>query len=172
MGKQLELGLLAWKILSWRKKKLVQKTNMRKVKLGEIVLEMRGITKRFPGVLANDHIDFDLKAGEVHALLGENGAGKTTLMNILYGLYQPDEGEIIIRGKRVVIRSPKDAIDLGIGMVHQHFKLVDSLTVTENVILGLRSSKEPFLDLDLAEKRVIELSKKYGLEVDPKAKIW
>jgi len=132
---------------------------------------MRGITKRFPGVLANDHIDFDIKAGEIHALLGENGAGKTTLMNILYGFYRPDEGEIRIRGKRVVLRSPKDAIDLGIGMVHQHFMLVPPLTVTENVILGLKSSREPFLDLDRAEKQIVELSKKFGLKVDPKAKI-
>ncbi|MGC8817183.1 MAG: ABC transporter ATP-binding protein [Candidatus Hadarchaeum sp.] len=132
---------------------------------------MRGITKRFPGVLANDHVDFEIRSGEIHALLGENGAGKTTLMNILYGLYQPDEGQILIRGKPVTIRSPKDAIELGIGMIHQHFMLVDPLTVTENVVLGLRSSKEPLLDLDVAEKRIIELSKKYGLKVDPKAKI-
>lgn len=141
------------------------------MKPGEVILEAKGITKRFPGVLANDHIDFDIKAGEVHALLGENGAGKTTLMNILYGLYKPDEGEIRVRGKRVILRSPKDAIDLGVGMVHQHFMLVDPLTVTENVVLGLKSSREPFLDLDRAEKQIAELSKKYGLKVDPKAKI-
>jgi simple sugar transport system ATP-binding protein len=147
------------------------KIKLEKVKPGEVILEMRGITKRFPGVLANDHIDFEIRAGEIHALLGENGAGKTTLMNILYGLYQPDEGQILIRGKPVTIRSPKDAIDLGIGMIHQHFMLVDPLTVTENVILGLRSSREPFLDLEVAEKRIIELSKRYGLKVDPKARI-
>ena len=154
-----------------RKREPVREVHLKKVKSGEVILEMRGITKRFPGVLANDHIDFDIKDGEVHALLGENGAGKTTLMNILYGLYRPDEGEIRVRGKRVVLRSPKDAINLGIGMVHQHFMLVDPLTVTENVVLGLKSSKEPFLDLDRAEKRISELSKKYGLKVDPKAKI-
>ncbi|MBC7219538.1 MAG: ABC transporter ATP-binding protein [Hadesarchaea archaeon] len=147
------------------------KIRLEKVKPGEVILEMRGITKRFPGVLANDHVDFEIRAGEIHALLGENGAGKTTLMNILYGLYQPDEGQILIRGKPVTIRSPKDAIDLGIGMIHQHFMLVDPLTVTENVVLGLKSSKEPLLDLDVAEKRIIELSKKYGLKVDPKARI-
>ncbi len=150
---------------------LNQKLSTTKTKLGDSVLEMRGITKRFPGVLANDHIDFDIKAGEIHALLGENGAGKTTLMNILYGLYQPDEGEIRIMGKRVSIKSPKNAIDLGIGMIHQHFMLVDPLTVTENVVLGLKSSREPFLDLDAAEKKINELSQQYGLSVDPHAKI-
>jgi ABC-type uncharacterized transport system ATPase subunit len=101
----------------------------------DVVVEMRGITKRFPGVLANNHIDFDLRAGEIHALLGENGAGKTTLMNILYGLYRPDEGEIYVRGRKVNIRSPKDAMDLGIGMVHQLFRLVSRHTVAENIAL-------------------------------------
>lgn len=153
------------------KVKPVRKLTLEKAKPGEVVLEMKGIVKNFPGVLANDHVDFEIKAGEIHALLGENGAGKTTLMNVLYGLYQPDEGEILIRGKRVTIRSPKDAIDLGIGMIHQHFMLVDPLTVTENVVLGLKSSKEPFLELDAAEKRIMELSNRYGLKVDPKAKI-
>ena len=136
------------------------------------VVEMKGITKRFPGVVANDHIDFEVRAGEVHALLGENGAGKTTLMNVLYGLYQPDEGEIYIRGRKVTLRSPRDAIALGIGMVHQHFMLVPPLTVVENVILGLRSSRGPFLDTDRAEKRIADLSKRYGLKVDPRAQIW
>lgn len=159
------------KIIFRGKKGPVQELRPRKVKSGEVILEARGITKRFPGVLADDHIDFDIKAGEVHALLGENGAGKTTLMNILYGLYKPDEGEVRVRGRRVVLRSPKDAIDLGIGMVHQHFMLVPSLTVTENVVLGLKSPREPFLDLDRAEKRIAEFSKKYGLKVGPKAKI-
>ena len=158
-------------ILFWRKEKPVRELRPKKMKLGEVILEMRGITKRFPGVLANDQIDFDIKAGEVHALLGENGAGKTTLMNVLYGLWRPDAGEIRIRGKRVVLKSPKDAIELGIGMVHQHFMLVPPLTVTENVILGLKSTRGPLLDLDRAEKRIVELSKKYGLKVDPKAKI-
>jgi len=169
----LKLGLpSAGKILFWRKKKPVQKIYLRKVKRGEVVLEMRGITKRFPGVLANDYIDFDIRAGEVHALLGENGAGKTTLMNIMYGLLQPDRGEIYVYGKKVTLGSPKDAIDLGIGMVHQHFMLAEPLTVTENVLLGLKSDRGAFLDLKQAEKRIIELSKKYGLKVNPKAKIW
>jgi len=141
------------------------------VKPGEPIIEMRSITKRFPGVLANDHIDFDLKACEIHALLGENGAGKTTLMNILYGLYRPDEGSISVQGEPVVIRSPKDAIELGIGMVHQHFMLVPVMTVTENIILGLKSPREPLLDIDQAEKRIAELSKMYKLKVDPKARI-
>ncbi|NIS74335.1 MAG: ATP-binding cassette domain-containing protein, partial [Deltaproteobacteria bacterium] len=109
---------------------------MDRIKRGETVLEARGITKRFPGVVANDHIDFEIRAGEIHAILGENGAGKTTLMNILFGLYQPDEGEIYIGGKRVNFRSPLDAIDLGIGMVHQNRKLVSAHTVIENIVLG------------------------------------
>src|ERR1051325_3478387 len=104
-------------------------------------LEMRGITKRFPGVLASNHIDFDVRSGEVHALLGENGAGKSTLMKILYGLYRPDEGEIRINDQPVSIASPTDAIHLGIGMIHQHFMLVPTLTVAENVALGLPSSR-------------------------------
>ena len=97
------------------------------------LLELKGITKRFPGVLANDHVDFDLMRGEVHALLGENGAGKSTLMNVVYGLYRPDEGEIRIKGEEVSIRSPRDAIDLGIGMVHQHFMLIPVMTVAEKI---------------------------------------
>jgi len=137
----------------------------------KIIVEMKSVTKRFPGVLANDKIDFDLKAGEVHALLGENGAGKTTLMNILYGLYRPDEGEIYIRGKKSVIKSPNDAINLGVGMVHQHFMLVPNMSVMENVVLGLKSPKEPLLDLDSAAKRITELSKTYNLKVEPEAKI-
>ena len=104
-------------------------------------LEMKGIVKRFPGVLANDHVDFDVHAGEVHALLGENGAGKSTLMKVLYGLYAPNEGEIWLNDKRVEIQSPTDAIELGIGMIHQHFMLVETLTVAENVALGLPSSR-------------------------------
>src|SRR6266511_5230308 len=100
------------------------------------VLELRGVTKRFPGVLANDHVDFDLRRGEVHALLGENGAGKSTLMSILYGLYTPDSGEILMNGKPVAIHSPKNAIELGIGMVHQHFMLIPVMTVTENIVLA------------------------------------
>ncbi len=136
------------------------------------VLELRGITKRFPGVLANDHVDFTLEEGEVHALLGENGAGKTTLMNILYGLYTPDEGEIYVRGKKAEIHSPADAIRLGIGMVHQHFMLVPVMTVTENIMLGAESTRfGPFLNMKEAAQRIRELSRTYGLEVDPDAYI-
>jgi general nucleoside transport system ATP-binding protein len=135
-------------------------------------LELRGITKRFPGVLANDHVDFDLRRREVHALLGENGAGKSTLMNILYGLYHPDEGEIWIGGKRVSLGSPKDAIEHGIGMVHQHFMLIPVMTVAENIVLA----NEPtaggvFLDYDAATKRVAELARTFKFAIDPRAKI-
>jgi simple sugar transport system ATP-binding protein len=132
-------------------------------------VEMRGITKRFPGVLANDNVSFDVNAGEVHSLLGENGAGKSTLMRMLYGLYRPDEGEILIDGTPQVFRSPADAIRAGIGMIHQHFMLVPSLTVAENVALGLKSSREPLLDLKVVSKRLNELSHAYGLKVDPSA---
>jgi general nucleoside transport system ATP-binding protein len=136
------------------------------------VLELRGITKQFPGVLANDHIDFDLRDGEVHALLGENGAGKSTLMSILYGLYTADSGEIFLEGKPVTISSPKHAIELGIGMVHQHFMLIPVMTVTENIVLA----SEPrhagvLLDYDAAAERVSELSASFGLAVDPNARI-
>ena len=134
-------------------------------------VEMRGIVKRFPGVLANDHVDFNLRQGEVHALLGENGAGKSTLMNVLAGLYKPEEGTIVVEGKRVSFGSPRDAIAAGLGMVHQHFMLVPSQTVTENIILGLDT---PRFVLNLAEldKRILALQEQYGLKVDPKAKIW
>ncbi len=135
-------------------------------------LEMRGITKRFPGVLASDHVDFDVKSGEVHALLGENGAGKSTLMKILYGLYHPDEGEILLNGKPVSITSPNDSINLGIGMIHQHFMLVQTLTVAENVALGLPSSRGALTDLDVVSKRILELAALYGLKLDPSAYIW
>jgi len=132
------------------------------------VLELRGITKQFPGVLANDHIDLALEQGEIHALLGENGAGKTTLMNILYGLYQPDEGEIIVKGKPVKINSPTDAISAGIGMVHQHFMLVPVFTVTENVILGDEDVRfGEILDRRSASAKIRQLSEQYSLEVDP-----
>jgi simple sugar transport system ATP-binding protein len=134
-----------------------------------ITVEMRGITKRFPGVLANDHVDLALHAGEVHGLLGENGAGKTTLMNILFGLYQPDEGEIRVRGEPVTIRSPADAIALGIGMVHQHFKLVPPFTVTENIILGLGGWG--FIDLAAAQQEIAQVAAQYGLDVDPTARV-
>ena len=135
-------------------------------------LEMRNITKRFPGVLANDRVDFDVNSGEVHALLGENGAGKSTLMKVLYGLYHADEGEILLNGQVVDIASPTDAIDLGIGMIHQHFMLVQSLTVAENVALGLVSSRGLLTDLDRVSKRILELAEIYGLKIDPAAYIW
>jgi simple sugar transport system ATP-binding protein len=133
---------------------------------------MEHITKRFGEVIANDHIDFEVKKGEVHALLGENGAGKSTLMRVLYGLYRPDEGNIRFCGKLVHFRSPSDAINLGIGMVHQHFELVPTLTVTENVILGLPSQRWPLLDIARAQKEILELSEKHGLKVDMNAKVW
>ncbi len=135
------------------------------------MVEMKGITKRFPGVVANNTIDFSLYGGEVHALLGENGAGKTTLMNILYGLYKPDSGEIFVGGNRVSIKSPKDAIALKIAMVHQHFELVTTLTVAENVGLGLKAKRWPLLDLDSVVERVNELAKDYGLVVNPSARV-
>ncbi len=135
-------------------------------------LELRGVTKRFPGVVANDRVDFDVRAGEVHALLGENGAGKSTLMKVLYGMYAPDEGEIWLNGQPVSIASPTDAIELGIGMIHQHFMLVESLTVAENVALGLPSTRGPLTDLDRVSKRIVELADVYGLRVDPDAYIW
>ncbi|HSL46347.1 MAG TPA: ABC transporter ATP-binding protein [Anaerolineales bacterium] len=136
------------------------------------VLELHGITKRFPGVLANDKVDITLREGKILALLGENGAGKTTLMNILYGLYKPDEGKIIVRGQEVDIHSPNDAIDRGIGMVHQHFMLVPVMTVTENVMLGVEPTKNGvFLDQEKVAKRIREISDQYGLEVDPYAYI-
>src|SRR5512143_3611938 len=124
------------------------------------MIEMRGVTKRFPGVLANDHVDFELRQGEIHALLGENGAGKSTLMNVLAGLYKQDAGTITVKGKPVVFSSPRDAINAGIGMVHQHFMLVPSQTVTENILLGL---DEPRFRMRLGEydKKVSDLGDKY-----------
>src|SRR5918998_130113 len=133
---------------------------------------MRAITKRFPGVVANDAVDFDLRPGEVHTLLGENGAGKSTLMNILYGLYTPDEGEILIRGERVTMHSPQDAIDRGIGMVHQHFMLVPVMTVAENVVLAAEPrTAGVLLDYGEAERRVRELAERFKFSIDPHAKI-
>jgi simple sugar transport system ATP-binding protein len=134
------------------------------------VLELSNITKRFPGVLANDHIDLTLNQGEILAMLGENGAGKTTLMNILYGLYQPDEGEIKVRGEKIIVRSPTDAIKAGIGMVPQHFMLIPVFTVTENVMLGEETLKTGgFLDRQTAAERIRQISKDYSLEVEPNA---
>jgi general nucleoside transport system ATP-binding protein len=135
------------------------------------LLELRGITKRFPGVVANDHVDFVLRKGEVHALLGENGAGKSTLVNILYGLYHPDEGEIRLNGTPLRIDSPRVAIDHGIGMVHQHFMLIPVLSVAENIVLGVEPHSGPFLDLDAARERVREISERFGLAVRPEARI-
>jgi len=136
-----------------------------------LAVEMRGIVKRFPGIVANDGVDFDVRPGEVHALLGENGAGKSTLMNILDGLYQADTGSIAVRGRPVEFESPRDAIAAGLGMVHQHFTLVPSLTVTENILLGLRQPRFR-LDLSRFEARVAALAQETGLAVDPRAKIW
>jgi simple sugar transport system ATP-binding protein len=136
------------------------------------MLEMRGITKRFPGVLANDHVDFDLRSGEVHTLFGENGAGKSTLMRVLYGLYRPDEGEIRLNGEPVSIPTPAAAINLGIGMIHQHFMLVPTLTVAENVALGLKSTRGILKDLRRVSARIDELSSAYGLKVTPSALVW
>jgi ABC-type uncharacterized transport system ATPase subunit len=136
------------------------------------ILELRAITKRFPGVLANDHVDFDLRRGEVHALLGENGAGKSTLMNILYGLYSADEGEILIQGKRVTFHSASDAIDHGIGMVHQHFMLIPVMTVAENIVLAQEPTHAGvFIDFDAARQRVRDLSEQFKFAIDPDAKV-
>ena len=134
-------------------------------------LQMQNITKRFPGVLANDNISLDCKKGEVVGLLGENGAGKTTLMNVLYGIHRQDEGRILVNGREVEITSPSKAIECGIGMVHQHFKLVDTLTVLENIVLGIPSKKQ-FLDLAPVRERLLQLCKEYELYVDPDAEVW
>ncbi len=135
-------------------------------------LEMRGITKRYPGVVANDGIDLEVHPGEIHALLGENGAGKSTLMNILYGLATPDEGEILLDGERITISSPADAIARGISMVHQHFMLVPVLTVADNIVLGDETMANPiFLDRREARERIVELGQRFGFEIDPNAKV-
>jgi len=142
-----------------------------------LILEAKGITKKFPGVLANDHVDFDLRKGEIHALLGENGAGKSTLMNILYGLHKPDSGEVIVDGNQMQLNSSRDAIKHGIGMVHQHFMLIPVFTVTENIMLGAETDHRaapneiPLVKLDQKEvaQKVTDLSHQYGLEVDPVA---
>jgi simple sugar transport system ATP-binding protein len=135
------------------------------------VLELRDIEKIFPGVVANDHVSLNLDRGEIVALLGENGAGKSTLMNVVYGLLTPDGGEILVEGRPVRIRSPRDAIDLGIGMVHQHFMLVEPLTVTENIVLGREPSRAGMIDFGTARAAVRDLSERYGLQVDPDARV-
>lgn len=137
----------------------------------DYIIEMIGITKRFPGIVANDNITLRLKRGEIHALLGENGAGKSTLMSVLFGLYRPEEGEIRKNGVKVEISDPNDATRLGIGMVHQHFKLVDVFSVLDNIILGTEPLRHGFIDRKAARTKVVELSEKYGLSVDPDAKI-
>ena len=137
----------------------------------EKVIEMKGITKIFPGTIANDNVDFELLKGETHVLLGENGAGKTTLMNILYGLYQPEKGEIFVNGIQAKITNPNDAIKLGIGMVHQHFMLVNNFTVAENIVLGIEPQKGLKIDMKKAVEDVREIADKYGFHIDPNAKI-
>lgn len=136
-----------------------------------LVVEMRGIVKRFPGVLANDRVDFELRKGEIHALLGENGAGKSTLMNVLAGLYRQEAGHTFVNGKPIDFHSPRDAIQAGVGMVHQHFMLVPSQTVTENILLGLDDPRF-FLRLKKFDQTISQISEQFGLKVDPSAKIW
>ena len=131
-------------------------------------VSMKNVTKTFGSVVANEKVDLDIYKGEILALLGENGSGKTTLMNMLAGIYYPDEGQIFINGKEEVIKTPKDALNLGIGMVHQHFKLIDVLTATENIILGLEGK----LNIKEASKKIEAICEKYGFEVDPKQKIY
>jgi ABC-type uncharacterized transport system ATPase subunit len=151
--------------------KTARKGMLADLQRGDTLLEARGITKRFPGVTANDAIDFSIRAGEIHAVLGENGAGKTTLMKILFGQYQPDEGQIYIAGQPVDFRSPLDAIELGIGMVHQHRKLIPAHTAIENIVLG-HPHAGAVLNLVQAEKEVTELCDKYGFSLDLRTKVW
>jgi general nucleoside transport system ATP-binding protein len=132
-------------------------------------VELRGITKRFPGVVANRDVDITVARGSVHAIVGENGAGKSTLMKTLYGMHRPDEGTVLVDGRPVVLHSPADAIALGIGMVHQHFKLADNFTVLENVVLGAEPRKGLALDFAKARLRIVEIGRQYGLDVDPDA---
>ena len=132
-----------------------------------------GVTKRFPGVVANEDVTFEVRVGEVHALLGENGAGKTTLSNILTGLYRPDEGHLLLADRETIFESPKAAIDAGIGMVHQHFRLIPTFTVTENIILGTQPPSRRFLlDIKSAEDRIVELAEQFSMPVDPRARVW
>ena len=139
--------------------------------MDDYIIEMLGITKEFPGIIANDNITLQLRTGEIHALLGENGAGKSTLMSVLFGLYQPEKGIIKVRGREVKIKGPLDANALGIGMVHQHFKLVHNFTVLQNIVLGMETVSHGFLKMDNARKKVVELSGRYGLYIDPDALI-
>ena len=144
--------------------------------MSEYIIEMKNITKRFPGIVANDSVSIQIKKGEIYALLGENGAGKSTLMSMLFGMYEPDEGEIYVRGKKEIISSPKYATQLNIGMVHQHFKLVSNFTITENIIMGMEPQKKflgflPYVDVKGSDKKIAELSKEYGLEVNPTKRI-
>ena len=144
--------------------------------MSEYIIEMKNITKRFPGIVANDSVSIQIKKGEIYALLGENGAGKSTLMSMLFGMYEPDEGEIYVRGKKENITSPKYATQLNIGMVHQHFKLVSNFTITENIIMGMEPQKKflgilPCVDVKNSDKKIAELSKQYGLEVNPTKRI-
>lgn len=144
--------------------------------MSEYIVEMKNITKRFPGIVANDNVTIQIKKGEIYALLGENGAGKSTLMSMLFGMYEPDEGEIYVRGKKEVISSPNYATELNIGMVHQHFKLVSNYTIAENIIMGIEPTKKlfgliPYVDIKSSNERIEALSKEYGLEVDPTKKI-
>ncbi|MBR3266195.1 MAG: ATP-binding cassette domain-containing protein, partial [Erysipelotrichaceae bacterium] len=132
-------------------------------------IEMLNITKRFPGIVANDNITLQVKYGEIHALLGENGAGKSTLMSVLFGLYKPEEGKILLDGKEVKITSPRKANELGIGMVHQHFMQIKNFTVLENIILGVETTRNGVLQMQEAREKVVELSERYGLKVDPDA---
>ena len=132
--------------------------------MSEYIIEMKNITKRFPGIVANDSVSIQIKKGEIYALLGENGAGKSTLMSMLFGMYEPDEGEIYVRGKKEIISSPKYATQLNIGMVHQHFKLVSNFTITENIIMGMEPQKKffgilPYVDVKGSDKKIAELSR-------------
>ncbi len=138
----------------------------------ESFLDLRGITKRFGRVVANDHIDLTIRRGEVHTLFGENGSGKTTLANIIYGFLRADEGSIMFKGQPVEFRSPSDAMEAGIGMVHQHFMLVPALSVAKNAILGLRSGRSPFLDLKIVYSKIREFSQRYRVAIDPDTEVW
>ena len=158
-------------VLAAQRVRAIKTEGGRKNLENQYAIEMLNITKKFPGIIANDNITLQLKKGEIHALLGENGAGKSTLMSVLFGLYQPEEGIIKKDGKVVSIKDPNDATALGIGMVHQHFKLIDVFTVLDNIILGAETTKCGFLQKKEARKKVEEISKRYGLNVDLDAKV-